>query len=912
MNMMNKSKKWITILLAFITSSAWAQLNPEQCKYYRVQNASTKRYVSVRDDVGSVNVSKKTADVKAVEMVSGFNNVVCDPATIIGLTDKGAGYFDFSAQGTSVSKIINKANVIIKSITDDSFLVYVTYKGSAGGMTGYANAYLTDPGTDVAVGYADSEGKAKKTNGIWYITPVDNESNNYFGVKMSLNANGKYYTTLYTDFPYQLPDGMKAYVVSEISGDKVDLVDIGSNVPAETPVILESNNSSPSQNKLQPLSTSVPSLSTKNLLKGVYFDHSAGGKHDVHTAFDKKTMRLLAVRNGEITLVNEGDAYISANTAYLAVSSGASSTLTIGKINSGSQDNPEDKMNHGTVTNPISVADAITYANTIGADASTKNFYVKGKISSIKYGYSAQYGTATYNISADGSEGTGKEFTVYGSYYFGNKSWQEGQMQIAVGDEVIVCGKIMLYGGSTPEFADKKSYLVSLNGKTSDDSGTPENPEDKMNHGTAIRPISVADAITYATTIGADASANDFYVKGKISSIKYEYSAKYGTATYNISDDGSEGTGKEFTVYGSYYFDNKSWQEGQMQIAVGDEVIVCGKIMLYGGSTPEFADKKNHLVSLNGKTSDDSGTPENPEDKMDHGTAAKPISVADAITYANDIGAAASANDFYVKGKICSIKYEYSAKYGTATYNISDDGSEGTGKEFTVYGSYYFDNKSWQEGQMQIAVGDEVIVCGKIMLYGGNTPEFADKKNHLVSLNGKTSDGSGPVENPEDKIDHGTADAPISVSEAIAAAEVVGTNVSTNDFYVKGKISSIKYEYSAQYGTATYNISEDGSEGTEFTVYNSYYFDNKAWQDGDQQITVGDEVIVCGKIINYNGNTPEFASKQNYLVSLNKASGIQSVMIDETKDTIYNLAGQRVTKVQKGIYLINGKKVLVK
>ena len=604
MKMINKSKMWITVLLAFVASSAWGQLAPEKYKYYRVQNTSTKRYVSVRDNVGSVSVSKKTADVKAVEMVSGFDNVVSDPATIIGLTDKGANYYDFSAQGTRVSDIIKKTNVIIKPVTDDSYLVYVTYKGSAGGMTGYATAYLTDPGSDIAVGYADSESSARKGNGIWSIIPVANDGSNYFGVNMDLNANGKYYTTLYTDFPYQLSEGMKAYVVSEIDGGKVNLEDISPYVPAETPVILESGSSSASDNKLQPLATTVNSSFTANNLKGVYFNHDAGDKHTVRTAFAKTTMRLLNVKDGEIVFVDEGDAYIPANTAYLNVASGSSSTLTIGKISSasssipGTQENPEDKMNHGTATDPISVADAIANAKAIGTEASAKDFYVKGKISSIKFEYSAQYGTATYNISDEGSTGT--VFTVYGSYYFDNKSWQEGQTQIAVGDEVVVCGKIINYNGNTPEFADKKNYLVSLNGKTSSEVVPVENPEDKMDHGTAASPINVADAIADAIAIGTKASTNDFYVKGKISSIKYEYSAEHGTATYNISEDGTAGT--EFTVYSSYYFDNKSWQEGDNQIAVGDEVIVCGKIINYNGNTPEFASKQNYLVSLNGNT----------------------------------------------------------------------------------------------------------------------------------------------------------------------------------------------------------------------------------------------------------------------------------------------------------------------
>ena len=604
MKMINKSKMWITVLLAFVASSAWGQLAPEKYKYYRVQNTSTKRYVSVRDNVGSVSFSKKTADVKAVEMVSGFDNVVSDPATIIGLTDKGANYYDFSAQGTRVSDIIKKTNVIIKPVTDDSYLVYVTYKGSAGGMTGYANAYLTDPGSDIAVGYADSESSARKGNGIWSVIPVANDGSNYFGVNMDLNANGKYYTTLYTDFPYQLSEGMKAYVVSEIDGGKVNLEDISPYVPAETPVILESGSSSASDNKLQPLATTVNSSFTANNLKGVYFNHDAGDKHTVRTAFAKTTMRLLNVKDGEIVFVDEGDAYIPANTAYLNVASGSSSTLTIGKISSasssipGTQENPEDKMNHGTATDPISVADAIANAKAIGTEASAKDFYVKGKISSIKFEYSAQYGTATYNISDEGSTGT--VFTVYGSYYFDNKSWQEGQTQIAVGDEVVVCGKIINYNGNTPEFADKKNYLVSLNGKTSSEVVPVENPEDKMDHGTAASPINVADAIADAIAIGTKASTNDFYVKGKISSIKYEYSAEHGTATYNISEDGTAGT--EFTVYSSYYFDNKSWQEGDNQIAVGDEVIVCGKIINYNGNTPEFASKQNYLVSLNGNT----------------------------------------------------------------------------------------------------------------------------------------------------------------------------------------------------------------------------------------------------------------------------------------------------------------------
>ena len=120
--------------------------------------------------------------------------------------------------------------------------------------------------------------------------------------------------------------------------------------------------------------------------------------------------------------------------------------------------------------------------------------------------------------------------------------------------------------------------------------------------GTEADPYNVAAAISFTRALGADVkSEQDIYVKGIISSVKYTYSADFGTATYNISDDGSENG--VFTVYGSYYFDNKPWTEGDDQIKVGDEVVVCGKAIYYKGTTPEFSNKENWLVSLNGKTS---------------------------------------------------------------------------------------------------------------------------------------------------------------------------------------------------------------------------------------------------------------------------------------------------------------------
>ena len=95
-----------------------------------------------------------------------------------------------------------------------------------------------------------------------------------------------------------------------------------------------------------------------------------------------------------------------------------------------------------------------------------------------------------------------------------------------------------------------------------------------------------------------------------------------------------------------------------------------------------------------------------------------------------------SHDNYYAKGKICSIKYSFSAEYGTAVFDISDNGSTG-GKKFTVYNAYYKANgQKWVEGNTQVSVGDEVVVAGKVVNYRGTTPEFVEKQSYVVSING--------------------------------------------------------------------------------------------------------------------------------------------------------------------------------
>lgn len=122
----------------------------------------------------------------------------------------------------------------------------------------------------------------------------------------------------------------------------------------------------------------------------------------------------------------------------------------------------------GTKDNPFTVAQAIEFAKGLGGD-SPMDVYIQGIISKIENNgsYSAQYGNATFWISADGTHAgdTSKEFEAYRVLYLGNKKWVEGQDQIAVGDHVILCGKTTVYK-TTAETVSGKAWIYNHNGKT--------------------------------------------------------------------------------------------------------------------------------------------------------------------------------------------------------------------------------------------------------------------------------------------------------------------------------------------------------------------------------------------------------------------------------------------------------------
>lgn len=91
------------------------------------------------------------------------------------------------------------------------------------------------------------------------------------------------------------------------------------------------------------------------------------------------------------------------------------------------------------------------------------------------------------------------------------------------------------------------------------------------------------------------------------------------------------------------------------------------------------------------------------------------------------------STEVYVKGIVTSVG-QYSDKYKSLTYNISDDG-EAT-NELNVYSGKYLEGADFTSAD-QIKVGDKVIVKGKLKKF--NDTYEIDMNSKIYSLNGVTT-----------------------------------------------------------------------------------------------------------------------------------------------------------------------------
>ena len=368
----------------------------------------------------------------------------------------------------------------------------------------------------------------------------------------------------------------------------------------------------------------------------------------------------------------------------------------------------------GTAADPFTVAGVRAYIDGLGeaGTISDDEVYVKGVIKSIPNNgqFNAQFGNASfYMTDPNGTD----EFEAFRINYFNNQAWKEGDALVAVGDEVVVFGKVMLYtnsssGAQTYETYQKKDvyngYLISING---------------MDNVMPAPTITAKDASGNTTTV-IPAGANE-YLTVNI------YASKSATIYYTTDGSTPTNASTQFT------------SDIRVTSACTIKAIAYGEGSLPSGVTSLAITKATEPTPGGGNGS---------------GTADDPYTVAGVRAFIDGLGAAGtvSSEAVYVKGIVSRLDNngQFNASFGNASFFMTDP--NGT-DEFEAFRVNYFGDVAWQEGNALVNVGDEAVICGKVKLYqpaSGNpiyeTNQVKDGDHgYLVSLNGKNSAMTAPT-----------------------------------------------------------------------------------------------------------------------------------------------------------------------
>ena len=318
--------------------------------YYRAKSVSSGKYMSLVGEkfnfqsvVGSASSAYDNPDA-VVSRASSFieqdivltDDYISNPSTVFSLRKSvSATKSDITGQGISLinftTGIFHGTNAGDNKIVNNGLETEPSENGLKVKM------YLSCSGIDLETYVYETSGKvaaSRTESSEWILEPLTEESRetSYFGAAplAKVTDGSKYYTTMYTAFPYKLMDGVKAYYVKAVNNSRAQCVEIKNIVPAYTAVILECNSTEPKENRLVPSPRQVNSVVTpeENMLKGVIdIDNgtsatSSTPEANYRTANDQSTMRVLNVNSkGVLGFYKYSGTYMNSNKCYLDVSS---------------------------------------------------------------------------------------------------------------------------------------------------------------------------------------------------------------------------------------------------------------------------------------------------------------------------------------------------------------------------------------------------------------------------------------------------------------------------------------------------------------------------------------------------------------------------------------------------------------
>lgn len=208
-------------------------------------------------------------------------------------------------------------------------------------------------------------------------------------------------------------------------------------------------------------------------------------------------------------------------------------------------------------------------------------------------------------------------------------------------------------------------------------------------------------------------------------------------------------------------------------------------------------------------------------------------------------------------------------------YNLVTFNADHTGYviEEVGYGSDYPESFTWRLSDNTIAVTYSNGMTQNITftMIDANTVRLniPGIGNNIVAYRYEEGIGSGNGGSSSTDT-KGSATSPFTPAEANAYGWTLAANEeSAQEYYIRGVVKSIKEAFGTQYGNATFYIASDTLSSETFYIYRAHYLEDTKYAGQDLNIRVGDDVLICGKITNYNGSLPETVQEKAYVVSIN-------------------------------------------
>ena len=304
------------------------------------------------------------------------------------------------------------------------------------------------------------------------------------------------------------------------------------------------------------------------------------------------------------------------------------------------------------------------------------------------------------------------------------------------------------------------------------------------------------------------------------------------------------------------------------------------------------------------------------------GTEKNPYTVTEALTLIDALADNGKIQSVYVKGAVNEVT-SFNSTYNSLTYYI-EDLTDNT-KTLYVYGGKNLGNTDFT-GTSDLSVGDELVIFGDLQKYVKNsttTPEFTSN-NYIVQYkpDGSTTEVKAATITADKYKTYVSTEnllVPAGVTVYIATGETASTLTLTSVEKIKAGTPVILFSETAD--TYQFEITDDAvtypatnllkiSDGT---AVNGVFVLAKSGDNVGFYKWMGG-ALSAGRVY---VDAPANAARDYLEFTFEDESETTSVadvrgkMADGRSD-IYDLQGRKVAQPTKGLYIVNGRKVIIK